>query len=149
MGYEVAASEHRGESTQSSVMPNIREFATTRLPARPSEMAPDGSAVRLLLGLAGGTMAHFELPAGQTSRAVTHRSVDEIWFVLSGSGELWRKQAAREEVAPLYPGVCVTLPHGTDFQFRASPTEAVTIVAVTIPRWPGDGEASFVPGRWP
>jgi len=33
-------------------------------------------------------MAHFHLPAGQVSRAVRHRTVEEIWFVLSGRGEM-------------------------------------------------------------
>ena len=127
---------------------HTQEFATVRLPAQPTETAPDGSAVRVLLGLTGGTMAHFELPAGATSRAVTHRTVEEVWFVLSGRGELWRKQSAREEVVVLEPEVCVTLPHGTHFQLRASQTDAVAVVAVTIPRWPGDKEVEFVPGPW-
>jgi mannose-6-phosphate isomerase-like protein (cupin superfamily) len=123
-------------------------FATTRLPAQPTESAPDGSAVRVLLNLAGGSMAHFELLAGETSRAVAHRSVEEVWYVVAGRGELWRRQAEREEVVALEQGVCVTLPRGTHFQFRASPTEAVSVVAVTIPRWPGDEEVEIVPGRW-
>ena len=54
--------------------------------------APDGTAVRLLLRLAGGSMAHFELPAGAVSHAVTHRTVEEIWFVVSGRGAIWRRQ---------------------------------------------------------
>lgn len=124
------------------------EFATTRLPSQPTETAPDGCAVRVLLGLTGGTMAHFELPARGTSRAVAHRTVEEVWFVLSGRGELWRKQPAREEVVALEPGVCVTLPQGTHFQLRASATDGVAVVAVTIPRWPGDSEVEFVPGPW-
>jgi mannose-6-phosphate isomerase-like protein (cupin superfamily) len=132
----------------SSEMPDIREFATKCIPELPTEIAPDGSAVRVLLGLAGGSMAHFELPAGETSRAIAHRTVEEVWLVLSGRGELWRKQAEREEVVALEPGVCVSLPRGTHFQFRASKSEAVAAVAVTIPRWPGDGEAEFVRGPW-
>ena len=47
---------------------------------------PDGSNVRILLGLASGGMAHFELPSGETSTAVAHRTVEEIWFFLSGCG---------------------------------------------------------------
>jgi len=129
-------------------MMKLSEFATTRIPALPTEVAPDGSAVRILLGLSGGTMAHFELPAGGTSRAVSHRTVEEVWLVLSGRGELWRKQAAREEIVELEAGVCVSLPRGTHFQFRASTHEALTIVAATIPRWPGDEEAERVPGPW-
>jgi hypothetical protein len=34
-----------------------------RLPAAPDAVAPDGSAVRVLLRLAGGSMAHFQLAA--------------------------------------------------------------------------------------
>src|SRR6516164_5768844 len=119
-------------------MPNFRDFATTSTPTLPSEVAPDGSMVRVLLGLEGGTMAHFELSAGEVSRAVAHRTVEEIWLVLSGRGELWRKQGAREEVVVLEPGVCVSLPRGTHFQFRASTSDALTFVAATIPRWPGN-----------
>lgn len=129
-------------------MTDVPEFATLRLPPYPRETAPDGSAVRPLLGLAGGSMAHFELRAGETSRAVAHRTVEEIWYVLHGSGELWRKQGLREEVVVLEAGVCVTLPRGTNFQFRASRSEGVEILAVTLPRWPGDAEARSVRGPW-
>jgi mannose-6-phosphate isomerase-like protein (cupin superfamily) len=102
-----------------------------------------------LLGLASGTMAHFELAAGATSRAVSHETVEELWFVLSGRGELWRKCGAHEEVIVLEPGVCATLPRATHFQFRASTAEAIKILALTIPRWPGNDEAHFVNGHWP
>ena len=129
-------------------MPGFGEFATTRLPGFPTELAPDGAAVRVLLGVAGGTMAHFEMAPGDTSRAVRHRTVEEIWFVLSGRGELWRKQAEREEVVVLEPDVCVTLPRETDFQFRASSAQSLAIVAVTVPRWPGNEEAVVVEGPW-
>ena len=102
----------------------MHKFSTLRLPAEPTALAPDGSDVRVLLGLAAGGMAHFELAAGMTSVAVTHRTVEEIWFVLSGRGEMWRKQGEREEIVALEPGVCVSIPLGTDFQFRASGTQA-------------------------
>lgn len=123
-------------------------FSTARLPAARTAIAPDGSAVRVLLGLSAGGMAHFELAAGQTARAVTHRSVEEIWFVLAGRGEMWRKQGQREETVILEPGVCLTIPLGTHFQFRASATEPVSAVAITMPPWPGEGEAVFVSGPW-
>ena len=123
-------------------------FATTQLPADPTVIAPDGSSVRVLLGLAGGGMAHFELAPGQTAHAVTHRTVGEIWFVVSGQGEMWRCQDGREEVVPLFAGVCLTIPLGTHFQFRAAPGERLAAVAVTMPPWPGEGEAVKVQGPW-
>src|ERR1700722_19102075 len=78
--------------------------------------APDGTAVRLLLSLAGGSMAHFELPAGGVSHAVTHRTVEEIWFVLGGRGSIWRRQEDVERIDPLAPGTSLTIPLGTAFQ---------------------------------
>jgi mannose-6-phosphate isomerase-like protein (cupin superfamily) len=123
-------------------------FETKRLPVARDVVAPDGSDVRVLLGLRAGSMAHFTLAPGRTSRAVAHRTVEEIWFVVSGRGEMWRKHAGREEVVPLEPGVCLTIPLGTHFQFRAFAAEALTAVAVTMPPWPGDGEAYEVAGAW-
>lgn len=119
-----------------------------QLPSAPSELAPDGSEARLLLRLGGGSMTHFSLAPGRVSRAVMHRTVAEIWFVLEGSGEMWRKQGSREEVVPLTPGVCVTVPLGVKFQFRASGSVPVTAVVVTMPPWPGDQEAVPVSGPW-
>ena len=123
-------------------------FASLRCPTEPTVVAPDGSQVRVLLGLSAGGMAHFELAAGQVAKAVTHRTVEEIWWVLAGRGEMWRQQQGREEVIVLEPGVCLTIPLGTHFQFRASATEAVSAVAITMPPWPGEGEAVVVPGPW-
>src|SRR5580704_5420746 len=81
--------------------------------------APDGTAVRLLLSLAGGSLAHFELPAGAVSHAVSHRTVEEIWYVVSGKGSIWRRQEGVERIEALAPGTALTIPLGTAFQFRA------------------------------
>lgn len=123
-------------------------FATMRLPALPTTVAPDGSDVRVLLGLGAGGMAHFELGAARVARAVTHRTVEEVWFVVAGRGEMWRRQGGHEETVALEPGVCLTIPLGTHFQFRASATEPVAAVGITMPPWPGEGEAVAVQGPW-
>lgn len=123
-------------------------FDAKQIPPQPDVVAPDGSNVRVLLALAGGSLAHFELPPGQVSRAVTHKTVEEIWYFLSGRGEMWRRQAGRSEITPLQPGLCLTIPQGTDFQFRALGDEPLAAVGVTMPPWPGEGEAVFVAGEW-
>ena len=125
----------------------MKPWHTKRLPARPDAVAPDGSDVRVLLALEGGSMAHFQLAPGQTSAAVAHRTVEELWYVLSGRGEMWRKRGEVEEVVPLEAGVCLTIPQGTHFQFRClgGPLAAV---AITMPPWPGEGEAYPVVGKW-
>jgi mannose-6-phosphate isomerase-like protein (cupin superfamily) len=97
----------------------MSEFDTKNLPAARDAIAPDKSDVRLLLGLKGGGMAHFELAPGETSVAVTHRTIEEIWFFLNGRGEMWRKQNDKEEIVQVGPNVCITIPLGTHFQFRS------------------------------
>ena len=124
-------------------------FSTTTLPADPTLTAPDGSDVRVLLRLAGGSMAHFQLPPNAVSKAVRHRTVEEIWYVLGGHGQMWRRQGEREETVDLAPGTCLTIPVGTAFQFRASRDGALAAVAITMPPWPGEDEADFVEGAWP
>lgn len=126
----------------------MADFETRELPAQPDVVAPDGSNVRILLGLAGGGMAHFELPAGQVSKAVTHRTVEEIWYVVAGRGQMWRKQNGRTEIVDLHPGLSLTIPLGTHFQFRASGGAPLAAIGATMPPWPGEGEAVFVDGAW-
>jgi mannose-6-phosphate isomerase-like protein (cupin superfamily) len=124
-------------------------FDTRQLPHAPDAVAPDGSEVRVLLQLGRGSMAHFELGAGQVSRPVAHHSVDEIWYILQGHGQMWRRQARREETVGLRSGTCVSIPAGTHFQFRADRSGPLAAVGVTMPPWPGDEEAYEVCGAWP
>jgi mannose-6-phosphate isomerase-like protein (cupin superfamily) len=126
----------------------VRDFSTKLLPKTRDAVAPDGSDVRILLGLTGGGMAHFELAPGATSVAVAHRTVEEIWFFLGGRGEMWRKQGEREESVQVGPGVCLTIPLGTHFQFRSFGPEPLAAIGVTMPPWPGEGEAYPVEGKW-
>jgi mannose-6-phosphate isomerase-like protein (cupin superfamily) len=111
-------------------------------------IAPDGTAVRLLLSLAAGSMAHFELPAGAVSHAVTHRTVEEIWFVVSGSGSIWRRHEGADSIDTLTPGTSLTIPLGSAFQFRADGGSALAFVAITMPPWPGMDEAVPAQGPW-
>jgi mannose-6-phosphate isomerase-like protein (cupin superfamily) len=123
-------------------------FSTKQLPLARDAIALDGSEVRTLLTLAGGSLAHFQLPAGQASVAVSHRTVEEIWYFLGGEGELWRKLGGQEETVDVRTGVCVTIPSGTHFQFRSAGKTPLQAIGVTMPPWPGDGEAFEVKGIW-
>jgi mannose-6-phosphate isomerase-like protein (cupin superfamily) len=125
-----------------------RPFQTKSLPTHRDAVAPDGSDVRVLLEVRGGGLAHFELAAGEVSVAVRHRSVEEIWYFLHGTGEMWRKSDDDESVVRVAAGVCITIPLGTSFQFRASAGEPLAAIGATIPSWPGAGEALLVSGPW-
>jgi mannose-6-phosphate isomerase-like protein (cupin superfamily) len=126
----------------------MSEFETKRLGVGSEGVAPDGTDVRTLLRLRGGSMAHFELAGGRTSRAVAHRTVEEIWFFLGGRGEMWRRQGDRAEIVSVDAGVCLTIPLGTRFQFRSFGDQALAAVVVTIPPWTDSDEAYEVQGKW-
>jgi hypothetical protein len=80
------------------------DFATMRLPALPTEVAPDGSDVRVLLTLSAGGLAHFELGPGRVSKATRHRTVEEIRYFVGGRGQMWRSQDGRTEIVDVDPG---------------------------------------------
>ena len=122
--------------------------ATKTLPRDYDKIAPDGAEVRILLALPGGNMSHFLLPVGRTTSAVRHRTVEEIWYILSGCGEMWRSDGETADVTTLAPGQCLTIPVGTAFQFRCVGDEPLAAVAVNLPPWPGDAEAEPTQGPW-
>ena len=121
---------------------------TQEIDTAPLVTAPDGSAVRILCATARGSMISFSLEPGAVSRAVAHRTVEEIWFVVAGKGRLWRRHGDAEDVIALAPGLSLTIPVGASFQFRNGGDEPLQIVAVTMPPWPGNGEAPAVMGKW-
>jgi len=112
-------------------------------------VAPDGSEIRLLPNVRGGGLCHCTLPSGGVSSAVTHATVDEIWYFLEGEGEVWRKLGEEEAIVEVSPGFCVTLPVGTHFQFRNTGAKPLCFIIATMPKWPGPQEAVRVSDYWP
>jgi mannose-6-phosphate isomerase-like protein (cupin superfamily) len=124
-------------------------FTTRQLPADYDVLAPDGSEIRVLGVTAHGSVAHGTLRPGGFSRAIRHCTVEEVWFILGGEGQLWRRQGEREEVTDLNAGMALTIPLGTHFQFRATGSEPLTFIMCTMPPWPGEKEAVRVEDFWP
>ena len=78
----------------------IDPFETQSLQDAEAVVAPDGSAVRSLCRIAdAGSFAHFQLEPGEVAKAVSHATVQEIWYVVAGAGQMWRRQNG--EVVPL------------------------------------------------
>ena len=123
-------------------------FATKQLGEAYDVLAPDSSEIRLLVGTTRGSLAHGTLAPGRVSLAVTHRTVEEVWYVTGGRGQVWRKQDDREMVVDVEPGTALTIPIGAHFQFRATGPEPLTFVLCTMPPWPGELEAVRVPDHW-
>lgn len=124
------------------------QFTTVSLTGALRVTAPDGSQVDILAASARGSMARFSLGSGLVSKAVRHRSVEELWFITSGSGEMWRADETGEEIATLSPGMSLAIPPGVSFQFRSHGAGVLEAIGVTMPPWPGMDEAEFVKGHW-
>jgi len=93
-------------------------------------------------------MIHSTVPPGQVNRATVHATVSEFWHVLSGQGEIWRRDESREAVTVLTPGVSIDIPVGTAFQYRCTGAEPLRFLCITMPPWPGDVEATLIEGPW-
>ena len=75
-----------------------------RLAKNYDTLAPDGSEIRLLSATSRGSMVHCTLNPGEVSVAVAHRTVEEVWYVLEGTGQVWRRQGDEERVVEVSPG---------------------------------------------
>lgn len=124
------------------------KFETKRLSDEVDVIAPDGSEIRLLAQSTRASMVHCTLPPGSVSKAVRHKTVDEIWYIAGGAGEVWRKSEETEAVVEVTAGMSLSIPVGTSFQFRNMGLEPLSIVITTVPPWPGMDEADRVPGCW-
>ena len=113
------------------------------------ELAPDQSQIRPLLSTQRGSVAHCTLPPHGISLAVRHKTIEEIWYFLQGQGQVWRQQGDRAEIVEVGPGICLTIPTGTHFQFRNTGEEPLCFLIATMPPWPGEQEAVRVQDHWP
>lgn len=123
-------------------------FETRQRSAAPDVIAPDGSEVRVLAVSTRGSMAQFTLAPNAVSKAVAHRTVEEVWLVMSGHGRMWRKLGELEETVELKPGTSIAIPVGAHFQFRNDDATPLECVGTTMPPWPGLDEAYPVDGQW-
>ena len=119
---------------------------TRAFPFTPDARSPAGAEIRYLMEGETGNMIHSTVPPGQVNRATVHATVSEFWHVLSGEGQIWRRGDAGEEITVLEPGVSIDIPVGTAFQYRCTGVDPLKFLCITMPRWPGDTEATVIDG---
>lgn len=71
--------------------------------------------------------------------ATAHKTIDEIWYFLTGRGEMWRKLGNKEDVVPVDPNTAAAIPLGTHFQLRSIGYTPLSAIGATSPPWPVEG----------
>ena len=116
----------------------------------PDVFAPDGSEIRLLVDgrhlARGASMVEVILGEGQVSRPVYHQTVEEVWYVLEGSGQVWRcppdvSDPSQVPAVSVASGDALVIPTGWAFQFCADVGVGLKFLCLTLPPWPGEDEA--------
>jgi len=120
-------------------------FDTKQISSQYDDIAPDGSEVRVLCRVGRGSMAHFTLPPRAVSKAVASDNLEELWYFISGHGQMWRRLGSREEIVDVGPGLCINIPAGTHFQFRSTPMSRLWRLAP--PCRPGQTRVTSMPFR--
>src|SRR5262245_28778238 len=123
-------------------------WQTRRLPDAYDVLAPDGSEIRLLAEVSGGSTVHCTLPSGSVTQAVRHRTVEETWFFLSGDGVVSRTSGGPVVVVHVHAAAALAVPPGGDYKFRTVRDQALTSVITIMPAWLGEDEAVAIDGVW-
>jgi len=96
----------------------------------------------------GGGLCICELPIGAKSKPICNKTVEEIWFALSGEGKVWRKFEKEESRTSIHKNTAITIPRGCHYQYKNTGMDVLRFIIVTMPPWPGADEAYRVDGVW-
>jgi mannose-6-phosphate isomerase-like protein (cupin superfamily) len=107
----------------------------------PDAIAPDGSEIYYrVVDASRASLVEVVLQPGRITRAVRHRTVEEIWYFLGGTGRVWLDG----ELEDVQAGSTFVIPVGRAFQFEATGNDALRFLCYTSPPWPGDDEAELL-----
>jgi mannose-6-phosphate isomerase-like protein (cupin superfamily) len=112
------------------------EFARHVLADAPDAGSPGGGEeFRYILSSPRGDLTHAVCQAGAVAPTHELPALDEAYFVLAGTGEIWRRYQDREGITPLSPGRFVWMPAGCLFQYRANRGSSLVFLVAVIPSW--------------
>lgn len=126
-------------------------YKTVSLPSFMNYFAPDGSQISLLKEGERGGLCECTLGPGAVTAAVQHKVVEELWYVVSGSGQLWRQDNEETLTVDIRKGDSLAIPVGVPFQFRAGLDEPLVMLLTTMPGWGNELDADgpiTVEGAW-
>ncbi len=122
----------------------LRAFARG---AAPDVTAPDGSAVYVLVDGARGasrlSLAEAVVGPGERTACVSHKTIEEVWYVLRGAGVFHRAlpDGSGAEEVKIKAGDAVLIPTGHRFWVENTGAGELAFLCCDAPGWPGHEEA--------
>jgi len=113
----------------------------------PDAVAPDGAEMRVLLDRPQGatrlSLAEALVGPGARTACVSHRTIEELWFILKGTGRFHRlsPDGAEEQAADVAPGDALLIPTGYRFWVENTGPGDLVFLCCGTPPWPGADEA--------
>jgi mannose-6-phosphate isomerase-like protein (cupin superfamily) len=120
-------------------MAHADSWQTRQLNSSHDGQALDGASIWLLPRTPFSSAIYCELPGATTSKATYNLWIHEIWYFITGIGELarWPMAAAPDTrtIVPVSPGLAVTIPPQVNFQYRSTEGR-LAFLCFVAPAWP-------------
>ncbi len=113
----------------------------------PDAIAPDGAEIRVLLDCPQGatrlSLAEALVKPGERTACVSHRTIEEIWYIVRGKGRFHRllPDGSGEQAADVVAGDALLIPTGYRFWVENTGSDALVFLCCGTPPWPGHDEA--------
>ena len=118
----------------------VNDFSFMQVGHQAPFLADDGSIIRNLPSLGNVQTVQCTLRPNEVIQACVHKTVSQIWYVISGEGEVWLKdKLGIETVNKINSGTSFTVPLGFSFQFRNTGSVNLEIFIVNASPWSGPG----------
>ena len=114
---------------------------------KPNAIAPDGAEIRVLIDRPQGatrlSLAEARVKPGERTACASHRTIEEIWYIVRGMGRFHRQMpdGSEEQAAEVVPGDALLIPTGYRFWVENTGAGDPVFLCCGTPPWPGPDEA--------
>ena len=115
----------------------------------PEATAPDGAEIWVLIDKPQGatrlSLAEALVKPGERTACVSHRTIEEIWYIVRGTGVFHRlsPDGGEEQTAEVAPGDALLIPTGYRFWVENTGADDLVFLCCDAPPWPGPDEAEI------
>lgn len=113
----------------------------------PDVIAPDGAEIRVLVDQSRGatklSLAEALVKPGERTSCVSHRTIEEVWYIVQGKGRFHRltPNGTEESIEEVVTGEALFIPTGYRFWIENTGPGDLRFLCCDAPAWPGHDEA--------